>query len=296
MIKYIFKILFIIFLIAICTKSWITYSCSFRIDKIEPKDFFENANFYKSEISNLEKIFNQNFKFINKGRHTFVFLSEDNNYVVKFFRFHRYKLPFVLQVCKSFPMIKKISKKIQKELDILYFETINSYKLAYENLQTQTATIYVHLNKSNDLNKKIKILDKFNVSYYLDLDNYGFIIQKKAKSFQKELLKLKNDKLAVESLLNSFFDNLGSIYEKNIINNDRHILNNLGIIDNKIIEIDIGRFALNKQIKEKTVLEKEAYHYTVYLRKWLSKNIPDALPVLDSQLKNIINLNSNETN
>ncbi len=296
MIKIVLKIFLLIIAVAFVIKSWLSYSCSFRIDKIQPSHFFDNNYNDHSDHLDLDLVLNQKFKFLSKGRHTFVFRSEDNKYVIKFFRFHRYKLPITFQLCKSLPWIKNFSEKLQKELNILYFETMDSYKLVYEKLQTETATIYVHLNKSNDLNKKIIVVDKFKISHTIDLDNYGFIIQKKAKSFSKELIKVKNDKKALEKLLIAFFSNLESIYKKNIINNDRHVLNNLGVIDNRVVEIDTGRFALKQELNKKHILEKEAYHYTMYLKKWLSKNIPDALPILDSQLIKLMQFQIDEDN
>jgi hypothetical protein len=286
--KIVIKTLFLLGIVGCIIKCWIAYTSSFRIDKILPNNF-EEYNKYEVQYFDVDQVFNQKFKFIDKGRQTFVFASEDDKYVIKFIRFHRYSLPMCFQICSSLPWLKNYIKKYQKELDILYSETMASYRLSYEKLQRETATIYIHLNKTNFLNKKIIIFDKLGVCHSIDLDNYGFIVQKKAKSFSKELLKIKNNSRAVEALLVSFFNNLDSMYKKNIINDDRHIINNLGVIDNKVVEIDIGRFALKQGLNKKDVLENEAYNYTIYLKKWLSKNIPEALPILDSQVDKINN-------
>lgn len=283
------KIFLLVAFVATVAKIWVNYTCSFRIDKINPGSFFENhIDIRISKDSKLDSILNQKFKFLCKGRHTFVFISENNKYVIKFFRFHRYRLPINLQIGKSLPFISSICEKLEKELDILYLETMDSYRLVYEKIKNETATVYVHLNKTSDLNKKFRIIDKFNISYVINLNDFGFVIQKKAKTFSKKLLECKNDTRIVEDLLTSFFINLRSIYKKGILNKDRHVLNNLGIIDNKVVEIDVGRFAFYKELSKKDILEKEAYQYTTYLRKWLSKNIPEALPFLDSQLIKLI--------
>lgn len=294
--KIFFRIFFLIAVIALICKLWINYSCSFRIDKIQPDRVLQNPELNISDSFNSDAILNQNFYLLDKGRHTFVFSSEDDKYVIKFFRFHRYSMPFFFKIFKSYPFIKNYYEKLDKELNISYLETMDSYKLTYENLKDETATIYVHLARNNILNKKIKIFDKFLIKHEIDLDKYGFVLQHKAKSFSKEFLKVKEDKLAIENLLASFFENLSLIYKKNIINNDRHILNNLGIIDNRVVEIDTGRFSMNLDMSKKEILEKEVYHYTVYLRKWLSKNIPQALPVLDSHLVKFVDCISNEKN
>lgn len=288
MLKMASKILFLMTFVLILTKSWFSYTSGFRMDKIKPIDF-ENSDFIKCGDVNLDSILNQDFHFLSKGRHTFVFKSTDDKHVIKFFRFHRYKMPVFFQIFQSISFIGKYKEKLRKELDESYAETMKSYQLAYTKLANETAAIFIHLPGNGGYLKTIFIVDKFKVKRMLYLDDYGFIIQRKAKSFSKELFRIKNDEKAVEDLLISFFSNLDSIYKKNIINNDRHVLNNLGVIEGKVIEMDTGRFCLNPEIAKKDILEKEAKNYIVYLKKWLSKNIPRALPVLDRQLSKLIN-------
>ncbi|NGX33692.1 MAG: hypothetical protein K1060chlam1_00032 [Candidatus Anoxychlamydiales bacterium] len=302
------KILFLLTFIAILSKSWVSYSSSFRLDKIEPKEFFDN--FFEIKISEIEisqikihenkdlaKMLNQKYKFLSKGRQSFVFASQDNKYVLKLFRFHRYRSSIFNELISSFDLAKKYTKKIQDEKDELYLKTMNSYKLVYENLKDETATIYIHLNKTNNLNRKLKIEDKFKKTHIIDLNEVGFVLQKKAVPFKEALLNAKNDKKAIENLIDSFFNNLKVIYSKNLLNKDRHVIQNLGVIDkNRVVEVDIGRFSLKKDFNN-TKVKKEAYHYTTYLKKWLLKNIPASIKFVDEkliELTNNTNIKSNE--
>jgi len=291
------KLISLIILIAVFSKAWVYYNSSFRLDKIEPKEFFLN-HFEIDIIENkdLEKILNQKYKFLNKGRQSFVFVSDDNRYVLKLFRFHRYRQSVFCNLISSFEIAKKYTKKIQDEKNDLYNESMNSYKIAYEKLKDETATIYVHLNKTNNLNRKFQIEDKFKNIHEIDLNEIGFALQKKACSFKKALLNARNDKKAFETLLNSFFDNLESMYSKNIINKDRHVIQNLGVIDNGVVEIDIGRFIVKNDFNEKS-LKEEAVHYTTYLKKWVLSNSKDSIKFLDEKLYELThntNIKSNE--
>jgi len=284
-IKSFVKILFLLSLFAISIKVWVNFNCSFRSDKMNPNQFFKNH--WDVAINDevfLDKILDQNYRFLNKGRQSFVFVSDDDKYVIKFFRFHRYRVSTFNKVISVFSIGRKYTNILQRELNELYQENMNSYKLAYENLKEETGVIYVHLNKTQNLKKKLQIKDKFKSKYFIDLDNFGFVIQKKTKSFMQALLEAKDDIIEVQSLLESFVNNLHSIYSQNILNKDRHVLQNLGVLDNRVLEIDIGRFIVKKELENLDILHKEAYHYTVYLKKWLSKNIPDAIPFLDSQI------------
>ncbi|NGX32509.1 MAG: hypothetical protein K1060chlam4_00557 [Candidatus Anoxychlamydiales bacterium] len=291
------KIISLIALIAVFSKAWVFYSSSFRLDKIEPKELFLN-HFEINILENkdLSAIFNQKYRFLSKGRQSFVFVSDDNRYVLKLFRYHRYRQSIFCNLISSFEIAKKYTTKIQDEKNDLYYESMNSYKLAYEKLKDETATIYVHLNKTNNLNRKLQIEDKFKNIHLVDLNEVGFALQKKAFSFKKALLNAKNDKKAFEILLSSFFDNLQSIYSKNILNKDRHVIQNLGVIDDRVVEIDIGRFIIKNDFNEEK-LKKEATHYTTYLKKWLLKNAPYSIKFLDEKLYELThntNIKSNE--
>ena len=281
------KLVLFIAIIAIGAKGWIKCNSSFRVDKIKPKEFFNNTIKIKSNKKiDLSDVFDQKYIFLSKGRQSFVFVSQDKKHVIKFFRFHRYSEPIWSKCLAFFHLFRPYIDKNLYEKKDLYTKTMNSYKLAYEKLKKETATTYVHLNKTKNLNKKLKVLDKFGKTHILDLDNYGFVVQKRALSFKDALLKAKNDKNAVNNLIGAFFDNLDSIYKKNILNKDRHVMQNLGVIDDRVVEIDIGRFSKKKFNKNK--LQKEAKHYTHYLKKWLSKNISDASDLVDDKLEKLI--------
>lgn len=283
------RILFLIACMAILTKAWIIYSSSFRLDKIDPKELFDNHFKINLVEEDLSKIVNQKYRFLNKGRQSFVFVSDDKKYVLKLFRFHRYRSSIFNNFLSSFNLAKRYTKKMQDEKNDLYYESMNSYKLVYENLQDETATIYVHLNKTNHLNKKLQIEDKFKVQHVINLNLFGFVIQKKASSFKRALLKTKDDKKNFEILLNSFFDNLQSIYSKNLLNKDRHVIQNLGVVNgNKVVEIDIGRFIIKNDFNKEKI-KFEATHYITYLKKWLLKNMPRRVEFLDEKLLGLIN-------
>ena len=55
----------------------------------------------------------------------------------------------------------------------------------------------------------------------------------------------------------------------------------------KVVEIDIGGFSKKNNFNKEKV-KKEALHYTTYLRKWIAKNVPDALFIVDDQLNKLI--------
>ena len=53
----------------------------------------------------------------------------------------------------------------------------DSCKLAYVDLQDQTAISYLHLNKTRDLFKPVVLVDNSGVSHTVELDSMEFMVQ-----------------------------------------------------------------------------------------------------------------------
>nr|NGX29144.1 hypothetical protein [Candidatus Anoxychlamydiales bacterium] len=233
----IFKTLFFIGIICIFAKSWQLITDGFRLDKL--KSTLSNNKEVYSDSDDIHKILDQEFKYLSKGCQTYVFESEDNNYVIKFVRFHRYKIPLWLTVLDFFDSYK--TKRLYYKEKLLN-DSLKSYQIANSYLKDETATIYVHLSRTDIFNKKITILDRFKRKYFIDLDSAGFVIQKKVKTFEAILTKNKHDPDELKKLTNSFLNTTFSIYQKGYINDDYNCVKNSGVLDDRVIHSDLGSF------------------------------------------------------
>ena len=136
-----------------------------------------------SESTELDKILSQPFHYLARGAQSFVFVAEDGETVLKFFRLSSMRLPKWM-TWVSFPLplepfrLKKLMEK-RRALD----KDFQSYKIAFENLKDETGLIYLHLNKTNHLKKRLKFYDKLGIGYGIDLDDMHFLVQKKAQLF-----------------------------------------------------------------------------------------------------------------
>ncbi|MBN2479934.1 MAG: hypothetical protein JXA94_06875 [Parachlamydiales bacterium] len=290
MFKYFLNLIILAFFFTISIKAWHKINAGFRVDKITNiESFFEKSQTVDID-DNILNILDQEFSFFNKGRQSFVFESNDGKYVIKLFRYHKYEKPFWHDAfLKKLSFLDNFIEKLQKEKTISYQQTMDSYNLAYEKLKNETGLIYLHIDQNKKFNKIIKIKDRFKRSYFVDLDQTGFVIQRKTNLLIPTLYYMKNDLMAVKNVLNAFFDNINSVYEKNVYNDDRHVLKNLGIISGTVLELDIGRLKYKNDLLEFNNYKNEITYYTQYLRKWLSKNIPEALPYFEIKLNDYIN-------
>lgn len=278
------KVTFFIFFICVFAKSWHLITEGFRTDKVNnnlsEECFDSRDNFYE-----IDKIFDQKFKYLAKGCQTYVFESEDKNYVIKFIRYHRYHIPFWINVLDYFDSYKNLRQSYKSKL---LNDSLNSYRVAHKYLKDETAVLYVHLNKTNHLNKKIQIIDNLNRKYLIDLDNTGFLMQRKVESFDKVLKKNKNNEKKLKELTYSFLQTTKSLYLKGFNNDDYNCVKNAGVIGDKVVHSDVGSF-LQKNLSEKEAFEKEFMHFIIYFKKWAEKNAPFLIVYVDEEIKKMSN-------
>ena len=206
------------------------------------------------------QILNQPYTFLDKGAQSFVFASQDGNYVIKFFRHHHMKK--------------------QGKLD----KDFNSYKLAFNHLKQETGLLFLHLNKTTHLNQTLDLVDKLGIHHKIPLDQFEFLVQKRAQLVYPALQtfmqqgETDNAKEALTNLVHFLVhrSKLG-IFDK-----DPDLNSNFGLIGTEVVQIDIGRFKHQKPQLNKD----EIIRITDNLHQWLMVNYPE----LDIHLKNQIEL------
>lgn len=229
-----------------------------------------------NNLKEVKKILNQPFTYLSKGVQTYVFASEDGKYVLKLLRHdHMRPAPWVrlLPDRSAKPRIEKKQSKLNKDF--------TSYKIAYEELKDETGLVFLHLNKTDHLKQSLILIDKIGISHTLDLDQFEFLVQKRASLIYPTLSdliekgKIEEGKKALSTLVHL----LEVRFEKQIFDKDSDLNTNFGFIENTAVQIDIGRFKKNhpeRRHKKEVIL-----HTTDHLHQWLMVRSP----VLDEHLK-----------
>ena len=238
----------------------------------------------------LPEVFDQKFSYLAAGGQVYAFVSEDGKYVLKFFKHHLRRLPFWL---KTLPLPKHLAtkrKNQKKKRQRKLLRDFGSYKLSFENLLDETGLLYVHLNKTDSLQKTARIVDKIGITHQIDLDQVEFVLQKKAElalihlSNLVSMQKIDHAKEAIESICGLVI----SRCKKGIYDEDAKIHRNFGFIDNKAVIIDVGRLKPDPRRKNKAVQKNDLIKIT---RK-LSDFLEDLSPELSDHLKRHIEMRS----
>lgn len=202
----------------------------------------------------VDTILKQRFHYLAKGGQSFAFLSEDGQYVLKFF--------------------KKNTKKRKEPF------AMSSAKLAYEKLREESGIIFLHLNPTENQLPMTKIVNKLGFEIPVEMDKMAFYIQKHAQLASQKiaLLAKQKDQKEIKQVFSQLFEMIRKMDQKGLIDLDDGMVDNLGFIEDKAMIIDIGRLAEkeNQQVHRED-LERRADR----LRVWLKKHYPELIVLFD---------------
>ncbi len=228
------------------------------------------------ENGKLLEILDQPFDYLARGAQAYVFASRDGKTVIKFFRVY-HLMPPLWVTCLNFPLPLqpyKIAKMIRKREGLK--RDFQSYKIAFEELKDETGVLYVHLNKSDNLKKKLIIHDKIGIAHAVDLDHMEFIVQKKASMFYPSIdhfVQIEGIRGAKEAIT-ALIQLLQARREKGIYDKDPDLLTNFGFIGKTPVQIDIGRFSKWRKPENKENSRDEIIRITDEFRHWLDEKYP----------------------
>lgn len=239
-----------------------------------------------ADATAVDNALSQEFTYLAKGNHSYVFESADKQYVIKFLQFQKYRHHPLIN-CLPLPAAldeKRQNKTLHKEekRDAL----LMSWKVAFTRLKEQTQLLYVHLNRADPVGKTLIVHNKCGLTYRLDLDRYVFMLQKKVDLFPEVLEDLvsKGDMTSAKQLLDGLLDLYLFEYQQGLFEEDRYIVRNTGVFDHRPMHLDVDRFREDDTLKLPEQQALQLQWKTALLLKWLEKLHPDLAQHLKERL------------
>lgn len=243
-----------------------------------------------AKLQNIQKILAQPFYFLGSGGQCYAFVSEDDQYVIKFFKHHHmrkqkfydhFPLPTFLDVKR-----KEMALQRTRELEKVF----SSFKIAHDRFKKQTGLIYLHLNKSDLFHQKMIIVDKIGIRHFLDIDQMEFALQRKATLALPKIHALIQQQQIDEAkkCLNSCLHLIVERCKAGIADHDPVMKRNFGFIDDQAIEIDLGSFGEDDFLKVARNFKRELFFETIKLRKWIKKHSPQLASFLENQIADLL--------
>jgi hypothetical protein len=225
------------------------------------------------EKKDLEQILNQKFTYYSKGSQSYVFISEDKKFILKFLKQEKLRpKSWLAHIPLSFnPYHQEYLFKKQK-----CHATFTACKTAFQELKKESGLIYVHLNHVRDLNKKITILDKNGEQHIIDIDKTCFYVQKHAQLIYSRISELmhNNDTEGAKRIISSVFSLIDFLGKKGVCDNDPILRKNFGLIDDVAVQIDIGKLRIDPIRQQTLAYKEEVGSITHNFKIWIEKNYP----------------------
>jgi hypothetical protein len=225
-------------------------------------------------------LLNQPYRYFGRGNQSYVFISEDGQYILKFFKYVHHAAPVwtakvpLLNKFKPFSLrkIKKIAWKRNRDFQ--------GYRLAFEQFREETGLLCIHLHASEKEYPVISIRDKFNIAHSLDLNQTPFVLQKRAVPAYTQFSSwIKNGEIEkARQGIDRLFHLCRQRLAKNIEDDDTNFYSNCGFIGETPILIDPGHFIANPSLSP----EAELKSVTLQLKKWFARNHPPLVPYVES--------------
>ncbi|MBN2479935.1 MAG: hypothetical protein JXA94_06880 [Parachlamydiales bacterium] len=277
-----FSVLILVSILALYrTQGFATFKIK-KFAKVEKKWSFEKPQ----DIDEIKKILSQDFEYLSRGRQAFVFVSSDKKYVLKFADKERFNLFYYFPKIPLPKVLNNYRNKHYYRRKNRFENDLQSLKLAYENLKEDAALKYVHINKTN-IFKNIKIKNKIGKSFQLDINDKIFVLQKKYdENFFDAYEKSKDLK---KDLLLSFLDMVDRRNKKFIIDDDiGKKRRNWAIINQSVVNIDVGRWYFDEKLILPQVYKKEMLKATKTLRLYLLENDKSMLGFVEKTMNKYI--------
>jgi hypothetical protein len=250
--------LFIVFLLLslMTYKSYLLLTDGFSVKNIvfEEKKARWEISYTGEEIKDAQKILNQPFRYLAKGRQCYAFESEDGQYVLKFMKCQRFKTSWFSRWLPN--SARKIKKKSKSKKALF-----SSYFIAKNECPKETALLFLQLNAKSLFHKKVQLIDKLGRIHEVDIDKTPFVIQKKITPVFTALQRVleKGDSEQACSLLKQITDVIATLSKRGIRDADAALIkhNNLGFEGDSIAYIDIGTFKHVSRKKRAKFLRKD---------------------------------------
>lgn len=291
-IGYFWRILLLILVVLVLARVYYRTTDDFRIANITNEmpyhPEWETLPLSKADQAEIDRILKQKFSYVGKGAQSYVFVSDDQRHVLKFFKFKHLRPSLLSSLLPNFPPFAEF-----RQQDILRkHRKLNSvfvgYKLAYDVNKGESGLVYIQLNP-NHIKKEVTVIDKIGLERTIDLGSVVYVIQNTAQTLRttlSSLLEQGNVELTKQRI-GQIFDLYMSEYRKGIYDRDHGVMHNTGFVGDNPIHLDVGKLTKDDRMQQPEVSRDDLAKIASKIALWIKNNYSQYYPQLfeDMQAK-----------
>lgn len=214
----------------------------------------EEHIFSEKEVpSFLHSFFSQQFSYLGKGAQSYVFASEDGQYVLKLFKKKHFTTHRWVDALPFFEEHKKKREQRRKAL-------LESFALAKEKLKKGGGLLFCRVSPGGEWEKEVSLKGKEGTFFQVNLADVPFVIQKKGVPYYAYIssLMLEGNQEKARQALNKVIALKQMLAEKKIWDQDHAFGQNYGFDkDGEPFLIDLGRLKERKDLSSDAIFQYE---------------------------------------
>lgn len=228
------------------------------------------------DLAHISQILNQKFYYIDKGAQSYAFSSQDQQYVLKFFKFKHLKPHWLVELLPPISPFNHIKEqnRIRKQRKLT--GVFEGYETAYHYDKEGAQLIFLHLTPTDYLKLHTTLFDKIGRAHQIDLDQTIFLLQKKGEPLRDRLKQLldqgqidqaKNDLLLI-------FGMYMNEYQLGIYDRDHGVLQNTGFVGTQPFHLDVGKISKDDRIRHVDYYKRDLELVFWKIDFWIKMNYP----------------------
>jgi hypothetical protein len=244
-------------------------------------------------LAKINQILEQPFIYLDEGGQSYVFSSTDQKYVLKLFKFKRFRPSFLIKILPPIFPFKSYREQHIAKREKKLMTAFNGYKLAYDLHQHASGLIFIQLNPSNQ-SKWIILVDKGGRQRKLNLAKVSYVLQERGEMLSTDLSRiLQQGNLSIaKQRIDQVFDLYLSEYHKGIYDLDHGVMHNIGCIRNRLFHLDVGKLVADEKMKEPEFYQKDLIKIAAKLQRWISWQYPqyaqELIKYMEEKLSHIL--------
>ncbi|HAZ16263.1 MAG: hypothetical protein A2Y28_01810 [Chlamydiae bacterium GWC2_50_10] len=229
----------------------------------------------EEERIELKKTLSQPFTFLSKGNECYAFVSEDGQYVLKFFKHQLLRLSFLHQAILTLPQTPFI-RGLYRAKEERLMRSFISCKSACDHFRSETGIITHNLSKEWTIDSNVLLKDRLHIAHAVDLDQTTFILQKKATLAPQKFRELMEEGKRGEALLcmESTLSLIGKRLRSGFYDRDFRPEENIGFIGTQAIEIDTGSFIPDPSLNNHRAIKRAFLYDACEFQTWVAREHP----------------------
>lgn len=240
----------------------------------------------------IQHILDKEFHFLDHGHQTFVFVSQDQQHVLKLFKSDYLQYSWAIHILPPIPPFRQLFLHRGEKKDNRMRKLLNGYAIANAYDRDNSGLLYFSPNQEErNSGKTVTLLNMFGKRWALNLNAVVFAIQKKAVTTNCELTQLLSagNVTKAKQRLQQLFSLYFSEFRRGIVDHDYNLLDNTGFVGDRAIRLDVGKVSLDKSILNDAVnraLLKRIVRKRI--KPWIQSHFPQYFSDLSLEMDQLL--------